>query len=390
MSEDEKDNHAKGDPKQPLDPTPAPKPTPKPEPTLESRQGKVIEDSGAMALSHALKRSFYFVKALVAVLAVGAVFSCMKQVEPGEQAVILRFGKVVTASDGTTVRKPGVVWALPYPIHEVVKIPVGESRTVRSSVGWLKGLTDEQIDTADETVVGEFMELPPGQHGYTLTTDHNIIHVRATAKYRISDPVRFMFDFENGAESLTNVLDNAILYASARMKADDALFGGENIDETFEEKVALRINTLIDRLKLGVRIENVDIKKVPPLATKLQFDEVQQSEQERSESINEAQGYAGETLGRAVGESNAVISASIGRSRARVQSVQADAAYFEDQLPHFLANRDLYVKRLMVETMKSSLTNAQEVFVLPETVSGQAPELRLNLNREPVKAKVAN
>ena len=395
MSDDEKDNQAKGDPdkgdpKSP--PASKPEPTPEPEPTSEPalEQGKVIEDSGTMALSHALKRSFHFVKALVAILALGAVFSCMKQVEPGEQAVILRFGKVVAASDGTTVRQPGIVWALPYPIHEVVKIPVGESRTVRSTVGWLRGLTDEQIDTADETSIGEFMELPPGQHGYTLTTDHNIIHVRATAKYRISNPVDFIFNFEDGAESLTNVLDNAILYASARMKADDALFGGEDVIQTFEETVALRIDTLIDRLNLGVTIENVDVKKIPPLATKLQFEEVQQSEQERSKTINEAKGFSRETLERAVGESNAVISAAIGRSRATVQSVQADAAYFTDQLPHFLANRDLYTKRLMIETMKSSLTNVQDLFFIPQAVSGQSPELRLSLSREPEKPKVIN
>lgn len=381
MSEDEKDNNALGS-----SPGNDPRPSPPSKPEPASPPAEIIEDSGTLALSHALKRSFYFVKALVGILAVGAVFSCMRQVNPGEQAVILRFGKVVAAADGTTVHPPGIVWALPYPIHEVVKIPVGESRTVRSSVGWLKGVTDEQVDTADETVVGEFMELPPGQHGYTLTSDHNIIHIRATAKYRISDPVRFEFDFANGMESLTNILDNAILYASARMKADSALFVGS---EEFDDTVENRIKTLIDRLKLGVTIENVNIKKVPPLATKLQFEEVQQSEQQRSQSINEALGYAQETLGRARGESNAVISAAIGRSSATVQSVQADASYFKDQLPHFLANRDLYTKRLMIETMKSSLTNAQELFFLPPGVDGKNPELRLILSREPSKPKVA-
>lgn len=384
MSDDEKDNKALGSPPE-SDPRPSLPSKPDPAPPPET--GRIIEDSGTLALSHALKRSFYFVKALVGVLALGAVFSCMRQVEPGEQAVILRFGKVVTSSDGTTVHPPGIVWALPYPIHEVVKIPVGESRTVRSTVGWLKGYSDQDIDNADEMAIGEFSELPPGQHGYTLTSDHNIMHIRATAKYRITDPVRFEFDFANGTESLTNILDNAIIYASARMKADSALFVGS---EEFDDTVENRIKTLIDRVKLGVTIENVNIKKAPPLATKLQFEEVQQSEQERSRSINEALGYAQETLGRAVGESNAVISAAIGRSSSTVQSVQADAAYFKDQLPHFLANRNLYTKRLMIETMKSSLTNAQELFFLPPGLDGKNPELRLNLSREPAKPTVVN
>lgn len=385
MSDDESDNNASGDPseEEPKSP-PASKPEPASEPEPAVEASKVIEDSGTLALSHALRRSFYFVKALVAVLALGAVFSCMRQLEPGEQAVILRFGKVVAAADGTTVHTKGIVWALPYPIHEVVKISVGESRTVRSSVGWPR-LRDEEIYEADDAIIGEFSELPPGQHGYTLSSDHNIIHVRVTAKYRISDPVQFEFEFADAEVSLTNIIDNAVLYASARMKADDALF---NDTDVYKETVEIRVKKLIDRMRLGVTIEALSVEKVPPLATKLEFDAVQESEQERSTSINEARGYAQEAMRRAIGESNAVISAAIGRSRARVQNVEAEAAYFKDQLPHYEANRDLFTKRLLVETMKVALTNAQELFYLPDTLPGQKRELRLDLSREPEKPEV--
>lgn len=367
---------------------PAPKPeasAPKEPTPEEEKTNGLIEDSGTMALSFALKRSFFFIKALVFVLAFGVIVSCIRQVEPGEQAVILRFGRVVLSSDGTTVRNPGFHWAWPYPIDEVVTIPVGESRTVRSSVGW-PNMSDEDIYGSDEVVKNEMGTIPPGEHGYTLTSDHNIIHVRATAKYRIADPVKYVFNFEDAPETLTNILDNAIIFASSRFNADEALYRDQ---EFFRETVENRVNTLIDRLDLGVTLEPMSLERVPPLTTKQFFDEVQQSEQDQNKSINTARAYAQETMRQAVGDSNAVVSAAIGRSKNLVQSVEAEASYFNDQLPHYLTNRDLYTRRFLIETMRDTLTSAQRVIYLPDNTGKEPRELRLLLSKEPQKLKTS-
>ncbi len=345
----------------------------------------MIEDSGTRALSFALKRSFFFIKALVFVLAAGVVFSCIRQVEPGEQAVILRFGKVVRSADGGAVRNPGFHWAWPYPIDEVVTIPVGESRTVRSSVGWPR-LRDDEIYKGDEVTIGEMQTLPPGQHGYTMTSDHNIIHVRATVKYRISDPVSYVFNFAEAPETLTNILDNAVIYAAARFKADDALYKRQ---EFFKETVENRVNELVTRMKLGVTLEPMSVERVAPLATKSFFDDVQKSEQEQNKSINEARAYSQETMRKAVGDSNAVVSAALGRSSELVQTVEAEAAYFKDQLPHYLQNQDLYTRRFLIETLRVALTNAQRVVYLPDNSGKEPRELRLLLSKEPEKLKTS-
>ncbi len=346
---------------------------------------RMIEDSGTRALSFALKRSFFFIKALVLILAVGVVLSCVKQVEPGEQAVILRFGKVVRSADGSTVRNPGFHWAWPYPIDEVVKIPVGESRTVRSSIGW-PSLRDEDIYGVDEVARQEMMSIPPGQHGYVLTSDHNIIHLRAMVKYRISDPVAYTFGFADAGSTLTNVLDSAIVYAASKFKADEALYKNQ---EFFRETIENRVNQLIDRLDLGVTLEPMSIERVPPLNTKSYFDEVQQSEQEQNNEINKASAYAQERMRKAMGESNAVVSAAIGESSELVQTVEAEAAYFKDQLPHYLADRDLYTRRYLIESLRVALTNAERVVYMPENSGKEPRELRLQLSKEPQKLKTS-
>lgn len=334
------------------------------------------EDSGTRALSEALSSSFLFVKIIVAILIAGFVFSCIRTVNPNEEAIILRFGKPV---GDPIVRKQGLHWAFPYPIDEVVKIPVGESRSLRSTVGFYNYT---QMQISQEMPVEEIERIVPGAHGYTITADHNIIHVRATMKYRITDPERYLFDFESPANLLQNILDNAIVFTSARFTADGALYKRK---QEFTDVVRRRITDSTLAAGLRIAIESLDVDREPPLYVRNLFERVQESEQMRSKSINEAQAYANQVTTKAVGESNAVISAGITRSNRLARAISAEAEYFKDVLPHYRRNSDLFEQRVRIETLRSVFTNAENIFYVPSRSDGKPRELRIDLNRQPEK-----
>ena len=66
--------------------------------------------------------------------------------------------------------------------------------------------------------------LNPSRDGYALTADGNIIHVRGTMLYRISEPgLRYTFNFLNASNIAQNIFNNALLYASAHYRVDDIL-----------------------------------------------------------------------------------------------------------------------------------------------------------------------
>ena len=93
------------------------------------------QDAGSQALAEALRSSFVIVKfAMVALVFVilGAGFFT---VGPQEKAVILRFGKP-QGEGQKMLLGAGLHWSLPYPIDEVVRIPITEIQQVRSTVGW--------------------------------------------------------------------------------------------------------------------------------------------------------------------------------------------------------------------------------------------------------------
>src|SRR5271154_5711363 len=93
------------------------------------------QDAGSQALSEALRSSFAVVKIVMLLMVVAFFGSGFFTVGPSEKAVILRFGKPVGEGENRLLGA-GLHWSFPYPIDEVVKIPITEQQVVSSTIGW--------------------------------------------------------------------------------------------------------------------------------------------------------------------------------------------------------------------------------------------------------------
>src|SRR5262245_17022103 len=104
-----------------------------PQPAKEKPTPEVVEDSSTQALSEALRSSFAVIKYVMIILVLVFLFSGWFQVGTQERAIVLRLGKPAGGADAKLLG-PGLHWAFPYPIDEVVKIPMGQAQTVSSSI----------------------------------------------------------------------------------------------------------------------------------------------------------------------------------------------------------------------------------------------------------------
>ena len=75
------------------------------------------------------KISKYFL-VLVGIVVLLIACSGIRIVSSGSSAIILRFGKLVGKDRESQVHEPGLLFALPYMIDEVVIIPTGEILSV--------------------------------------------------------------------------------------------------------------------------------------------------------------------------------------------------------------------------------------------------------------------
>ncbi|HYE31174.1 MAG TPA: protease modulator HflK [Methylomirabilota bacterium] len=333
-----------------------------------------LEDSGSRALTDALKSSFFIVKALMVVLVLVFLGSGFFTVPGNERAIILRFGRPV-GNGADQLKGPGAHWSFPSPIDEVVRIPIGEAQTVTSTAGWF-AVTPEQ--EAANQLPDPMPSLNPAADGYTLTADANIIHVRATLTYRITDPLAYALNFVNTRAVLQNTLNNAIAYASARHTADQAV----RLDVLgFRERVLARVRELIDAHGLGVAIDQADVRAIPPRYIAGAFEEVLRAELDRRKAISDAQAYSNRVITAAGGEADAVLNKGREDRTRMIAEINADAEAFKNQLPYYRQNQRLFMARLQTERLQNILTNVDEKTFLPTRGDGKR-ELRLNIGRD--------
>ncbi len=334
------------------------------------------EDASSQALAEALRSSFAIVKFVMVALVVIFLGSGFFQVGTQEKAIILRFGKTVGQGQAALLG-PGLHWSFPYPIDEVVKIPITEIQKISSTVGWFAE-TPEQELSGNLPPPGP--SLIPGVDGYVITADRNIIHTRATLYYQVDDPIRYVFGFTSASNSIQNALNNALLDTAARFMVVDVLYGDV---AGFREAVQKRVGDLADQEQLGITVKQCSVDSMPPRQLKDVFDQVTAARQNQNKVLDDANSYENQATNSAEAQASTIINQARSAQTRYVQSLQADAKAFSALLPNYETNPGLFRQQKLVQAMGQALTNVDFKTYLPTTANGKPIELRLLLNREP-------
>ncbi len=339
------------------------------------------EDAGSRALADSLKSTKWIVQGVLVILVLFLVRSLFFVVPAQETAVILRFGKPVKSGDSILL-DPGLHWRFPYPVDDIVRIKLNELQTTESSTGWFSMTEAERTAyLAGDYIPEGSPTLVPGKDGYTLTKDGNIIHLKATMRYRVLDAERFAFGFSNATNLVQNILNNATYHASMRFDVDQALRVERN---ALRETISNFVQQQIDQYDLGISLEQMVLETQAPLILRTKFMEALNKSQDRNRIINEARGYAQKTLAQAKGQAASIIARAQSDKLRIVEEVKSEAAEFELLYPKFASNPGLFLDRLFLQTLSKVSTNVREKFVFKSARDGRSQELRINLNRKPV------
>jgi membrane protease subunit HflK len=348
-------------------------------------------DAGSQALSEALRSSFTIVKIAMVALVVIILAAGFFRVNPGEKAVILRFGRPVGEGQKMLLASGRLYWSFPYPIDEVVHIPIAEIQKVTSSAGWYAMTHDQEV--AFEALGVEppagGVSLNPQIDGYVITADQNVVHTRATVFYRIDDPLAAIFSFAAGtnhefnlagiSNAVQNAANNSLVATAARFSVDDIL---TRDIAGFQDAVRLRLNDLVEKEHLGVVIDQCQVVSVPPRQLADVFRLVTAARQNREKLIEDARGEQNRILSQASAQAVAVTNSAESARNRYVSSIRSESEAFEKLLPQYQSNPQLYAQLKLAEAMPQILTNVEKLY-LPQRADGKPRELRLMLNREP-------
>lgn len=275
----------------------------------------ISTDPAQESLSQALKAGFNVLRLIIIVLLVAYFLSGWFQVNPGEQGLVARFGKLRTNEDsasnyaGTPVFGEGWHWFLPDPFDEKIRIS-GRNYKPKIYTFCFPIEKDDFRKELSDLNLGEIApyidKLKPGVHGAMLSGDRNLSHGLFAIEYRIDDAENFV---QNVGETpqmfeklLRRVAENAIVRTVAGLPVErvirtqtDAVLGD------FTLAVKRRLSAELAGLEAGVTVLNVEAKTVEPGKVRESFLAVTNAKSERKEKESQAEQEANKILSKAAG-----------------------------------------------------------------------------------------
>lgn len=242
-------------------------------------------DAASQSLADALRQSFRILKGIMGVLVVLYLASGIKFLEPNESAVIFRLGDLQP-----TVYTSGLLLAWPFPIDDVVRLPVKESTdlVIDSHMLWL---SEEDKAKGMKFVTRGHEGLDPNRDGALLTGDKGLVHIQWVVTYKISDLalyIRGMTGKGMGAadELVRTLVEGAGVEVASGMTAEDVY--RERLDVVCTAVKSL-VNQRLSDLGSGITVVQVKAPlAIVPVQIRETFEQTQQAENKKEQSIQQA------------------------------------------------------------------------------------------------------
>ena len=384
-------------------------------------------DAGSKSLAEALRISFAVLKIIMVVLIVLFFTSGIFTVAPDQRAMVLRFGKIRGDTTESRILGPGLHWAIPYPVEEVIKLPARNT------------ILKTAIDSFwyDETVGSPGQTLSPVTDGYCITrndtiadlkggSDYNIIHAKWQLTYRISDCELFFKNVNlkrpDAGQSQIDVIpqsvepflkavaSEAIVVSMVNFSIDEAIKSDSRMAKDAEKLLQKKL----DDMNTGIEVDSIQLTAVAwPRQVNDAFVASIKASNEADKTIREAKGYAESKINEAGGSEmiNAVLSSdtndqqreyywnnasgtvqqTIAEARAYktkiVESAKANADYLKKLLPEYQKRPKLVVQRIYQDAIEEVLSNTQETIIAQPSGDVKNSEFRVMINRDPTIGK---
>jgi len=398
-------------------------------------------DAAGKSLAEALRLSFAILKVIMIVLVVIFLASGFRTVGSDEQAIVLRFGKIRGVGEERLLG-PGLHWVFPYPIDEIVRIPVQKKVNLPIDSFWYSQRSTEILGEGPKKRIEPGQALNPIRDGYCITrsekqdqitadligSDYNIVHCKWQLTYKIDDPERFFqnvyVNLENIApgQNYADVISKEITPLLEYMVADAVVTVMVNytIDDVMFEQVARvtqhvkkLLQEKLDQIESGIQVVSMQLTdRVWPRQVDEAFQASIKASQESQKAISEARTYAENTLNEAAGpvamqlyaalhdetineEQKELLWAQLAGAAAEkiaqarayrtkvVESAKANVEYLHEILPEYRKRPRLVTQKIYLDAIEHVLNNAAEKFIVQPTEGSKGREFRIILNRNP-------
>ena len=260
---------------------------------------------------------------LIAIMA-WLVFDSFYAIDEQERGVVLRFGEHVADLP------PGLSLRFPRPIEKVIKVNVGQLRSI-------------------------------SHQATMLTQDENIVDVEVAVQWKIRDPADYLFNLLAPAATLRQVTESAVREVIGKSKLDFVLTEGRS---EIAQRQEVLIQEIMDIYKSGVVIAKVEMQTAkPPDEVKAAFDDAIKAREDEQKSVNQAEAYRNDTIPKARGGAARLREEANAYKAKVIAMAEGEASRFEQLLAEYQLAPEVTRQRLYLDAIESVLSNSSKVLI---------------------------
>ena len=297
------------------------------------------------------------------------ISTCIVFIEPGEQALLERFGRPV---EGNAVLEPGAHLKLPWPVDKIYRYRTEQIQTL--SVGftpekeeheenfvlWAKAHKQEEnfLVANREQVFGDS----------DLTADAkkappvSLITVSIPVQFQITNLVAWVYNHQDGAKLLQQLATREVVRYLVSADINEVMS-----HERLESARALeqRIQAAANAQNLGAKILFVGLHDLhPPVKVALDYEKVVGAIQQRQAKIILAEAEAIRTNNLAGAQATVVLNnAQAARLKLEITTT-ARAAAFTNQIPAYQAAPTVYMQRVYAQIFPRAIASSRKYILV--------------------------
>jgi modulator of FtsH protease HflK len=257
-------------------------------------------------------------------------------VPDGQTGVVMRFGQYRHTTPA------GVQWRLPFPIESNELVNVAQVRSV--DVGRANVVPSTNMKDAS-----------------MLTRDGDIVDVRFTVQFRVSDASAFLFNNVDPESAVTQAAQVAAREIVGKRSLDD-MVNGSRADLGTQLNTAIQAS--LDRYKAGIELVGVTVQSAQaPEQVQGAFADALKAAQDRDNIKTDARTYGESILPKARSDAAALIAQAQAYKERVVTEAQGNATHFEQVLTEYQKAPAVTRERMYIETMQQIYTNATKVLI---------------------------
>lgn len=260
--------------------------------------------------------------------------TCWYTVDEKQQAVVTTFGKVT----GTT--GAGMHFKLPFGIQKVQTVDVNVYQKIE--IGYR---TDEMEHSYADTIIKE---------SKMITGDYNIVNVDFFVEYKISDPVKYLYNSAEPEVILKNLVQSQIRNVIGSSTVDSILTDGKT---EIQQQVKVLITEELAEYDIGLVLSDIKIQdSEPPTVSVIEaFKNVETAKQSAETAINQAKAYQNSELPKAKATADQLIQNAEFLKQNRINDATKQVAMFKAMYEQYAQNPEVTKVRMYYEALTEAL-----------------------------------